>query len=61
MKCKEHEHNFIAERYTEQKSTNVYQSNHRYQTARLNIEKVLLFCTKCGLRLYDSAKQEEIE
>lgn len=48
---KEHEHNFVAEKYTVQESKNEYIGNSRYQVVTLDIQKVVLFCTRCGQRL----------
>lgn len=56
---KEHEHNFVAETYTVQESKSMYMGNSEYQTAILNIEKVLLFCTKCGEKVEQATKPEE--
>ena len=56
---KEHEHNFVAERYTVQESRSMYMGNYKYQTAILDIEKVLLFCTKCGEKIEEATQNKE--
>lgn len=56
---KEHEHNFVAEKYTVQESSDVYVGNSRYQSVILDVQKVLLFCTKCGEKIESELKNEK--
>jgi hypothetical protein len=51
---KQHTHNFVAEKYTVQKSDTEYIGNAQFKTVILDVEKVLLFCTRCGERLDDT-------
>ena len=45
---KEHEHNFVAEKYQVQEYVHEYASGGKYDTAILSHQRVMLFCTKCG-------------
>ncbi len=48
---KEHEHNFVAEKYNVQELKSIYVGNSRYTSEVLKNERVLLFCTKCGEKI----------
>lgn len=60
-KSKEHEHSFVAEKYTVQESKNEYIGNSRYQAVILDVEKVLLFCKGCGKKIEATEASNDTE
>lgn len=52
---KEHEHDFVAEKYIVQKTKSDYIGDSGYKVSILNIEKVILFCRKCGHKIEKEA------
>ena len=60
---REHEHNYVAEKYAVQELERQYTGNRVYKTAIIENERVLLFCTKCGHKIdHDTTnKTEEVE
>lgn len=45
---KDHEHNYVAEKYTVQVEYSTYLSAGECATGIKEVQHILIFCTKCG-------------
>lgn len=60
MSKDDHKHNYVAEKYTVQEHVNKYQSNGKYTTAILEVDKAYIFCTVCGdIRMIEVLKGQQ--